>query len=122
MSDDDEIEEHLASVELLSLQLPRPRIREVMVNWIVRASSQYFSSDSAARFLATGAEVELAHRNRSRGRGRVLELWTEKDIRADVRRLSMAMLVACSEAAGDISREMRFQISDLAAQIRWPVA
>jgi hypothetical protein len=122
MSVDDEIEEHLSSVELLSLQLPRLRIREVMVSWVVRASSQYFSSVSAARFLATRAEVELAHTNRARGRARVLELWGEKEIRADVRRLSMAMLVACSEAADEISREMNVQISDLAAQIRWLVA
>jgi hypothetical protein len=53
---------------------------------------------------------------------RILELWDEKEIDADVRRLSMAMLVACSTASKDISREMSLQITDLAVQVRWQVA
>jgi hypothetical protein len=122
MSVDDQIEEHLTLVGLLALQLPRLRIREVMVNWLLRASSHYLSSVPNARFVATGAEVELAQMNRARSRLRILELWREKDIDADVRRLSMTMLVACSAAAEEISDEMRFQISDLTAQVRWQVA
>lgn len=119
---EDAIEEHLTSVGLLALQVGRLQIRAIMVNWVQRVSSDYLQSIPDARLLAVGVETEFEQMKHAATRLQILELWGQKQIEEDVRRLSMAALIACSSASKDVSREMGLQIADLRAQVRWQLA